>query len=112
MSCTRIPSHSFTRSNNHGFSHGFFSLYEVTEIENQSSCLGGIRRAELASRVKEKRDWPGRRDLNSGPPAFKPAGLSFGSLPFQSRLSRCKRYRGITGIESQENRSIYRQFDV
>src|SRR6266851_1520880 len=28
------------------------------------------------------------------------------------RLSRCERYRGIIGIQSQENRSIYRQFDV
>jgi hypothetical protein len=28
------------------------------------------------------------------------------------RLSRCERYRVIIGIQSQENRSIYRQFDV
>jgi hypothetical protein len=28
------------------------------------------------------------------------------------RLSRRERYRGIIGIQSQENRSIYRQFDV
>jgi hypothetical protein len=28
------------------------------------------------------------------------------------RLSRCKRYRGIIGIQSQENWSIYRQLDV
>src|SRR5258706_15529606 len=33
-------------------------------------------------------------------------------LPCESRLSRCERYRGIIGIESQENRSIYRQVDV
>jgi hypothetical protein len=28
------------------------------------------------------------------------------------RLSRCERYRGIIGIQSQENWSIYRQLDV
>jgi hypothetical protein len=28
------------------------------------------------------------------------------------RLSRCERYREVTGIQPQENRSIYRQFDV
>src|SRR5882672_595334 len=28
------------------------------------------------------------------------------------RLSRCERYRGITGIQPQENRSICRQVDV
>jgi hypothetical protein len=27
-------------------------------------------------------------------------------------LSRCARYRGVIGIESQGDRSIYRQFDV
>src|SRR6267142_5055090 len=29
-----------------------------------------------------------------------------------TRLSRFERYRGVIGIQSQENRSIYRQFDV
>lgn len=28
------------------------------------------------------------------------------------RLLRCERYRAIAGIHSQENRRIYRQFDV
>jgi hypothetical protein len=32
--------------------------------------------------VSRRKDWSGRRDLNSGPPAPKPAGLSFGSPSF------------------------------
>ncbi len=32
--------------------------------------------------MKSRKNWSGRRDLNSGPPAPKPAGLSFGSPSF------------------------------
>src|SRR5260370_35038077 len=36
-----------------------------------------------------------------------------GPYPKQTRqLSRCECHRGIIGIQSQDNRSIYRQFDV
>jgi hypothetical protein len=38
--------------------------------------------------------------------------LSASQQEHYRRLSCCERYRGIFGIQSQGNRSIYRQFDV
>jgi hypothetical protein len=58
------------------------------------------------------RDVTFRSDGGSGAGSHFSIRRARGSKNTPGRLRRCECYRGIIGIQSQENRSIYRQFDV
>ena len=77
----------------------------------------GIQRngpAGSAVEVTGKHYWPLATSLRGCPEIarlrFDP--LTAGQRKHVQRLLRCERYRAIAGIHSQENRRIYRQFDV
>jgi hypothetical protein len=73
--------------------------WELNDLRIQTSCLGEFHREESKNQVKWSFDkpkkiremfWSGRRDLNSGPPAPKAGGLSFGSPSFSMFLLKTK----------------------
>jgi hypothetical protein len=84
-----------------------------------SSPVGFLPTNELVSTNVVVLSWSAARadDITFGSDRFR-GWLALLDPPSASqpehtrRLSRCEWYRGIIGIQSQENRSIHRQFDV
>jgi hypothetical protein len=71
-------------------------VLRIKGLRNQTFCLpnftGEVRvNGCVANYMKaEELFWSGRRDLNSGPPAPKPAGLLLGSPSFSIAILKIK----------------------